>query len=158
MEESFYIEESESIKNDSDRMSRILDAKYSKADLYEIAKDVNTLDPYDQRKLESVLRKHESLFDGTLGRWKDKPYEIKLKDDVTPHHSRPFPVPHAYEKTLRMEVERLCKIGVLKRVNRSEWASPSFIIPKKDKTVRFINDFRELNKRIKRTPYPIPKF
>ena len=31
------------------------------------------------------------------------------------------------------------------------------VIPKTDKTVRFISDFRELNKRIKRTPYPIPK-
>ena len=46
---------------------------------------------------------------------------------------------------------------MLKRVNRSEWAFPSFIIPKKDNTVRFINDLRELNKRIKRVPYPLPK-
>ena len=46
---------------------------------------------------------------------------------------------------------------MLKRVNGSEWASPSFIVPEKDKTVRFINDFRESNERIKRTPCPIPK-
>jgi hypothetical protein len=48
-------------------------------------------------------------------------------------------------------------LGVLKKVNRSEWAAPTFIIPKKDGTVRFISDFRELNKRIKRKPFPIPK-
>ena len=39
----------------------------------------------------------------------------------------------------------------------AEWAAGAFIIPKKDKTVRFLTDFRELNKRIKRKPYPIPK-
>ena len=35
----------------------------------------------------------------------------------------------------------LCKIGVLKKVNRSEWAAPTFLIPKKDKTVRFISGY-----------------
>ena len=51
-----------------------------------------------------------------------------------------------------MEIERLVASGVLKKVNRSEWAAPTFIIPKKDGTVRFISDLRELNKRIKRYP------
>ena len=47
--------------------------------------------------------------------------------------------------------------GVLEFQPASEWASPSFIIPKKDNTVRFISDFRELNKRLVRKPFPIPK-
>ena len=46
---------------------------------------------------------------------------------------------------------------MLRKVNRSEWAFPAFIIPKHDTTIRSIADFRELNKRIKQTPYPIPK-
>jgi len=41
-------------------------------------------------------------------------------------------------------------------VNHSEWAAPTFVIPKKDGSVRFISDFRELNKRIIRKPHPIP--
>ena len=45
----------------------------------------------------------------------------------------------------------------MKRINNSQWAAPTFIVQKKNGTVRFISDFRELNKRIKREPYPIPK-
>ena len=49
------------------------------------------------------------------------------------------------------------KLGILQKVNRSEWGAPTFVIPKKDGTIRFISDFRELNQRIKRKPYPFPK-
>ena len=55
------------------------------------------------------------------------------------------------------------KIRVLKPIQESEWAFPSFIIPKKSKepgkpgTVRFLSDLRELNKRVVRKPYPLPK-
>ncbi len=55
------------------------------------------------------------------------------------------------------EVERLCKLGVLERQPASEWALPSLIIPKKDKTVCFLSDFWEVNKRYVRKPCPIPK-
>ena len=54
-------------------------------------------------------------------------------------------------------MERLVKLGVLKKINDSEWACGTFIIPKTDGSVRFISDFRELNKRIRRKPFPIPK-
>ena len=103
------------------------------------------------------MKKHEPMFNGTLGKWIGEEYRVELKEGAEPYHARPFPVPRAYEATLKLEVNRLVDIGVLKRVNRSEWAAPTFIIPKKDGTVRFISDFRELNKRIKRKSYPIPK-
>ncbi len=51
----------------------------------------------------------------------------------------------------------MCKLGVLERQPESEWALPSFIIPKKDKTVRFLSDNWEVNKRLVRTPFPIAK-
>jgi hypothetical protein len=47
--------------------------------------------------------------------------------------------------------------GIREAVSASEWALPSFIIPKKDKTVRFLSDFWEVNMRLVRKPFPIPK-
>jgi hypothetical protein len=47
--------------------------------------------------------------------------------------------------------------GVLERQPASEWALPSFIITKKDRTVCFLSDFWEVNKRLVRRPFPIPK-
>ena len=51
----------------------------------------------------------------------------------------------------------MVELGVLKLQPNLEWGSPTFIIPKKNKQVRFISDFREVNKRIVRKPFPIPK-
>jgi hypothetical protein len=139
------------------RMNEILDAKYSIADLNEVVDSADHLTSSEQGKLLTLLMKYEDLFDGTLGTFTGAPYDIKLKDNVEPHHARPFPVPKIHEHTLKWELDRLCELNVLKRVNRSQWGAPTFIIPKKDGTVRFISDFRELNKRIKRQPHPIPK-
>jgi hypothetical protein len=66
-------------------------------------------------------------------------------------------VPKVHKETIIKEVERLCQLGVLERQPASEWASPSFIIPKKDKTVHFLSNFWEVNKRLVRKPFPIPK-
>jgi len=97
------------------------------------------------------------MFDGTLGTYNGSDNTIELREGVRPYHAKPFLIPRIHEETLKKQVERLVKIGVLKRINNSQWAAPTFIIPKKNSTVRFISDFRELNKRIKRKPYPIPK-
>ena len=45
---------------------------------------------------------------------------------------------------------------MLKNNNRSEWATPSFIIPRKDSQVIFISYFRRLNKQVNHTPYHLP--
>jgi hypothetical protein len=96
-------------------------------------------------------------FDGTLVDWKTKPVSFQLKEGVSPYHGQAFPVPKIHKETVKKEVERLCQLGVLERQPASEWASPSFIIPKKDKTVRSLSDFWEVNKRLLRKPLPIPK-
>ena len=156
-ETHFYINDPEDIMTEADKMSSILDAKYDKADLDKVVKETKHISSSEKSKLKKLLKKYEELFDGTIGTWKMDRHKIKLKDGAEPYHGRPYQVPKAHERALRNEVDRLVEIGVLKKVNRSQWGAPCCAIPKKDKTIRFISDFRELNKRVKRTPFPLPK-
>ena len=139
------------------RLIKIADAKYQKADLQAIASNCIHLNANHQNKLLTVLKEFESLFDGTLGIWEIEPVSFEVKKGMKPYHGKAYPVPKAYKETLMKEVNRLCEIGVLKWQASSEWASPSFIIPKKDGTIRTVSDFREVNKRLIRKPFPIPK-
>jgi hypothetical protein len=126
----------------------ILDAKYEKADLHSMVDEhCKHLPLPDQNKLLDLLTEYEDLFDGTLGEWNTEPVHLELKEGAKPFHGRPFRVPKIHKKTLIKELNGLCDLGVLEFQPESEWASPSFIIPKKDKTVRFVSDFRELNKQ-----------
>ena len=81
-------------------------------------------------------------------------YDIKLKPYAEPYHGKPFPVPRIHELTFKQEFDQIEYLKFIKKVNRSQWGAPTFLIPKKDSTVRFISDFRKMNKRILRQPYP----
>jgi hypothetical protein len=58
-------------------------------------------------------------------------------------------------KTFKKELDHLVRIGVLAAQQESEWASPSFIIPKKDGRVRWISNLCQLNKVIRRKQYSL---
>ena len=46
-------------------------------------------------------------------------------------------------------------MGLLARITESEWGTPTFVIPKKDDTIRFLTNFRGLNNLLKQKPYPL---
>ncbi len=150
--------EPHSTQEATQRVVQILVAKYEKADLQSVVSTNCThLSLQDQNKLLELLTEFEELFDGTLGDWKTEPVSFELKEGAKPYHGRPYPVPKSRKETTIKELNRLCDLGVLEFQPDSEWASPSFITPKKDGTVRFLTDFREVNKRIVRKPFPLPK-
>ena len=90
------------------------------------------------------------MFDGTLGNYTCSEYKIELLERAKRYHTLPFPIHKIHKDILKTEVNRFINIGVLKRKNNFKWSAPTFIIPKKNRTVRFISDFRELNQRMKR--------
>lgn len=73
------------------------------------------------------------------------PVHLELKPEAQPYNSRAFPIPQVHYETVKNDVDRLCQLGVLKKVPPGRWACPSFIVPKSNGTVRFITDFRQDN-------------
>ena len=112
---------------------QILDAKYKKANLRAILDDDcnKHLNAPDKALLLELLQEFEELFDGTLDDWDCDPVSLELKEGATSYHGRPFRIPKKHLDTTKNEIQRLCDFGVLKWQADSEWALPTFIIPKK---------------------------
>jgi len=147
-------------KEETERVTRILDAKYEPADLPKVVEEnCSHLTVKQRKQLLKLLQKHEKMFQGTLGKWVGEEVHFELKEGAQPWQGKPYPLPRVHKETIKKEVERLVQLGVLSKVENedSRWGSPCFIIPKSNGTVRFLTDFRELNKRIIRKQYPLPK-
>ncbi len=128
------IHESESTLGTTNCVVHILDVKNEQVDLQSVIRDnYKHLALHEQNKLLDLLTEYEDLFDGTLGDWKTEPVSLELKEGAKPYHGRAFPVPKIHKTTLVNELNRLCDLGVLEFQPASEWAAPSFIIPKKIK-------------------------
>jgi hypothetical protein len=85
------------------------------------------------------------------------PYIIPFSQKAKPFATKPFSIPHVNVATFKTEINGLMDIGAIRPDVDSPWASPCFIIPKKDGTVRFLTDFRRLNTQLEWHPYTIPK-
>jgi hypothetical protein len=78
--------ESQRTQDATNRAMQILDANYKKADL-----NCKHLKVDQQKQLLQLLKKYESLFDGTLGDWKTKPVSFQLKEGASLYHGQAFP-------------------------------------------------------------------
>ena len=151
------ISREEECKNIHKKKPQLKPAEYIKPDLNEIAAEQLHLTAEQRETLRKLLHKHSRVFQGTKGQWKGEPVHLELQPDAKPFCAKPFRIPHSLNKLMKEEVERLVKIGVLKRITESEWAAPSFGVPKKGDEIRVVSDFRGLNERLVRKPHPLPR-
>jgi hypothetical protein len=127
-----------------------------RTDIAEVVKELTHLNAHQNADLLQVLQENDKMFDGTLGFYSHKKVHIDIDANAKPMHSRPYPIPPIHLKSFKMELNHLVRIGVLASQQESEWASPSFIIPKKDSRVWWNSNLRQLNKVIKCKQDPLP--
>jgi len=137
------------------RMVEIQDASYEKADLKEVCQKATNLSESEQAELYKLLVEFEELFDGTLGKWKTEPAKAELKEGAKPVYQRHYPIPNINREAFHREIECLVDLKILEPTAESQYGSPAFIVPKPDRTVRFVTDFKRINSMVKRKPFPI---
>ena len=139
------------------KSTQIMEAKYEAIDTDELAQAQEQLTPKQRTELAHLFRKFPQLFDGELYTYPHRQYHLDLQDGAKPVHSCPYGVPFTQRDAFKRVLDHLVKIGVLECSGASQWASGTFIIPKKDDRVQWISDFRALNKCIKWKTYPLPR-
>jgi len=92
--------------------------------------------------LSDVLSHHRMVFDKGLGTIKGFKADTKLQDGAKPIFCKARPVPYALHQKAEEELEFLEKLGVVKKVERSDWASPIVCVPKKDESIHICGDFK----------------
>lgn len=135
---------------------KILDAKYEKTSIDDVIREQVHLNESQRSRLKIVLDKYDVLFDGGLGYYPHTKIHLEVEPDAKPYHCRPYPVPRMNQDAFKKKLNHLVDIGVLRRCDMTEWASPTFVVPKKDGRIRWVSDFRELNKVLKRRSYTLP--
>ena len=92
-----------------------------------------------------------------LGNMKNE-VNITLKEEHTPFvQSVPRRIAAARKKHLKLELERMERLGVIKKIEKpTEWCSPCIVVPKKNGKIRVCIDFTKLNKAVMREYHPLP--
>ena len=72
--------------SESDQVKQRLKTKYKPANLNEVIKEAQHLSKSERKLLHRLLKRFETLFNGTVGKWHGVKADIKLKEGVTPYH------------------------------------------------------------------------
>ena len=85
----------------------------------DIINEHDNLNDSEKEKLTKLLKKHESLFDGNLGKFDTEPVKLFFKKKCQVPYQKPYPMLKVHEDLIKTEVKRLCDLRVLERIERN---------------------------------------
>ena len=83
----------------TDRLIKILDSTYSKAELKQVADNANHLNDEERTQLIRILKDSEDFFDGTLGDWDTELVDLELNTYVKLFNCKYYLVPIINKET-----------------------------------------------------------
>ena len=107
---------------------------------------------------QPLLDKYTEVFNDELGTLKFMKVQLQVQSHVAPKFCKPRPVPFALKEALERELLRLKQLGILQKVNHSDWAAPVVVVPKGDGCLRVCGDYKvSVNPVLVVDKYPLPK-
>lgn len=118
---------------------------------------VNEIGTKETFNKEQLIQKYPRVFSKSMGKIDSLQVRLYLKPEITPKFVKsrrvPFSMMDAVEKQLKQHIDE----GLLEKVERSEWATPIVVVPKKDGSVRICGDYKvTLNTALVVDEHPLP--
>nr|XP_029725296.1 uncharacterized protein K02A2.6-like [Aedes albopictus] len=109
-------------------------------------------------RLTALLDSFEDVFSDVPGKLVGPPAKVHLKPNVSPVFVKARDVPHALRERYAAEIDKKLASGFFKRVEYSEWSSPTHIVVKKNGDLRITGNYKPtINPRMVVDEHPIPK-
>uniref|UniRef100_A0A5S6QNW5 Reverse transcriptase domain-containing protein n=1 Tax=Trichuris muris TaxID=70415 RepID=A0A5S6QNW5_TRIMR len=114
-----------------------------------------------QHKAEHLTMDIQNLYpkvcNAELGHCTKFKASLSLRPDAQPVFKRKRPVPYAALSLVEQELDRLEQLGIISKIDYSNWAAPIVAVKKANGTVRLCADFSTgLNEALEHHQYPLP--
>ena len=104
-----------------------------------------------------MVEKFPQICESGLGKYSKGKAQLELKPGVRPIFRSKRTVPFASVEIFEREIERLLSMGVITKVDHSEWASPVVMLKKSNGKTRLCVDFScGLNAALEDCAHPLP--
>ena len=107
--------------------------------------------------LKEFTDRYAEVFQDSLGTMKSFHAHLSLKEGVTPRFHCPRPAPFAIKDSVSRELDCLEEVGILCKIDHSEWPASVVPVPKKDGTICLCGDYKvTINPVLQVDQYPGP--
>ena len=106
-------------------------------------------------ELSHEIKNHAKIFQDVPGQTTVIYHDVDI-GDAQPIKQHPYRVNPIKLKAMRKEIQYMLKHDIIEPCI-SDFSSPSMLVPKPDKSYRFITDYRRINAVTKKDSFPIPR-
>ena len=96
----------------------------------------------NQPKLERILDKYRDVITAELGHCKGVKAKLYVRENSVPQFHRPRPVALAMRLKIETELQRQVDLGILEKVDISEWAVPIVPVMKPSGEICLCGDYK----------------